>query len=238
MKGKQPDVEPILLNGDPLPWVQEVKHLGNTLQADNSMKTDCILKRGRFIGKVNSLLQEFHFVDSSVFVNLLKIYASSFYVSNLWNLYSPEVDRIYKSWNVTVRNVFGLPWTTHRYWIEPVSGCQHPKTFLSSRYVKFVSSLSSCNKSAVRYLASLCQGDNRTLLGRTTSRIALESNVGLENLQPNDVKLNLKYFPVPEEQEWRVSILSELLDVRSSNSVIENLTLVDVNQFIDIICTS
>ena len=48
------------------------KHLGNTLQADNSMKTDCILKRGRFIGKVNSLLQEFHFVDSSVFVKLLK----------------------------------------------------------------------------------------------------------------------------------------------------------------------
>ena len=172
-------------------------------------------------------------MDSSVFVKLLQIYASSFYGSNLWNLYSPEVDRIYKSWNVTVRNVFGLPWTTHRYWIEPVSGCQHPKTFLSSRYVKFVSSLS-----AVRYLASLCQGDNRTLLGRTTSRIALESNVGLENLQPNDVKLNLKYFPVPEEQEWRVSILSELLDVRSSNSVIENLTLVDVNQFIDIICTS
>ena len=56
MKGKTPEVEPILLNGDPLPWVKEVKHLGNTLQADNSMKTDCILKRGRFIGKVNSLL--------------------------------------------------------------------------------------------------------------------------------------------------------------------------------------
>ena len=70
------------------------------------MKTDCILKRGRFIGKVNSLLQEFHFVDSTVFIKLLNIYASSFYGSSLWNLYSPEVERIYKSWNVTVRNVF------------------------------------------------------------------------------------------------------------------------------------
>ena len=55
------NVAPILLNGDPLPWVQQVKHLGNILQCDNSMKIDCAMKRGRFIGKVNSLLQEFHF---------------------------------------------------------------------------------------------------------------------------------------------------------------------------------
>ena len=177
-------------------------------------------------------------MDSTVFIKLLNIYASSFYGSSLWNLYSPEVERIYKTWNVTVRNVFGLPWTTHRYWIEPVSGCQHPKTFLSSRYVKFVSSLSSSNKSSVRYLASLCQGDNRTLLGRTTSRIALECEVEVGSLNPNEVKLNMKYFPVPEEQHWRVPVLSELLEVRSSNSGIENLTPADVTQFIDIICTS
>ena len=30
MKGKTPEVESILLHGDPLPWVKEVKHIGNT----------------------------------------------------------------------------------------------------------------------------------------------------------------------------------------------------------------
>ena len=53
------NVAPVLLNGDPLPWVQQVKHLGNVMQCDNSMKIDCTLKRGKFIGKINSLLNEF-----------------------------------------------------------------------------------------------------------------------------------------------------------------------------------
>ena len=58
-KKKISGVTPILLNGDPLPWVMEVKHLGNILQSDNSMQKDCVTKRGTFIGKVNSFLQEF-----------------------------------------------------------------------------------------------------------------------------------------------------------------------------------
>ena len=85
-------------------------------------------------------------------MHLLNIYGTSFYGSCLWDLYSQEVDRIYKSWNVTVRNVFDLPWSTHRYFIENVSGCAHPKTQLSSRYVKFVGSLTSSEKTSVRYL--------------------------------------------------------------------------------------
>jgi hypothetical protein len=55
---------PISLNGDPLPWVESVKHLGNTLECDNSMRKDIRMKKGQFIGKVNSLAQEFHFTSS------------------------------------------------------------------------------------------------------------------------------------------------------------------------------
>ena len=77
-KKKIPDVSPILLNGDPLPWVMQVKHLGNILQADNSMKVDCVSKRGQFIGKINSFLQEFHFVAPKTFMHLLNIYGTSF----------------------------------------------------------------------------------------------------------------------------------------------------------------
>ena len=71
------NIAPVLLNGDPLPWVPQVKHLGNILQNDNTMKIDCALKRGQFIGKVNSLLQEFHFVKPDVSIKLLNIYATS-----------------------------------------------------------------------------------------------------------------------------------------------------------------
>ena len=114
-------VAPIILNEDPLPWVSEVKHLGNILQSDNSMKRDVAVKRGKFIGKVNSLLQEFHFADPAVLVKLLKVYCTSLYGSSLWDIYSSYVDRLYKSWNVSIRYIFNVPYTTHRYLIEPTS---------------------------------------------------------------------------------------------------------------------
>ena len=84
------NVAPVFLNGDPLPWVQQLKHLGNILQCDNSMQLDCTIKRGKFIGKVNSLFQGLYFVDPSVKMKLMTIYVSSFYGSGLWDLFSPK----------------------------------------------------------------------------------------------------------------------------------------------------
>ena len=57
MKKSKPNIKPanIKLNGDALPWVTQVKHLGHMLQADNSMPVDLAQKRGAFIGKINSL---------------------------------------------------------------------------------------------------------------------------------------------------------------------------------------
>ena len=46
------NVLPILLDVVPLPWVSQVKHLGNMLQLDNSMRVDLSQKRGQFIGKI------------------------------------------------------------------------------------------------------------------------------------------------------------------------------------------
>ena len=58
------------------------------------MKRDVAVKRGKFIGKVNSLLQELHFADPTVIVKLLKAYCTSFYGSSLWDIYSPDVDTV------------------------------------------------------------------------------------------------------------------------------------------------
>ena len=146
--------------------------------------------------------------------------------------------RIYKSWNVTIRNVFNLPWTTHRYWIETISDYPHPKTVLSGRYVKFVKSLTTSNKCAVRYLSALCQDDRRTLLGRTLCKIGLDCGVAPSDLSANLVKSSLQYFPVPDDQQWRVPLLLELLDARSDKMTIENLTSNQISDIIDNICTS
>ena len=209
------NVTPVRLNGDALPWVDEVKHQGNILENDNSMKRDIAIKRGKFIGKVNSLLQEFHYVSPTMFMTLLNIYAVSFHGSGLWDLYSSACDRLYKSWNVTVRSTWKVPNTTHRYLIEDISGSLHLKVMLSSRYAGFVRSLLDSPKYGVRVMASWCLGDRRTVLGQTMSNVAAECGVsrsGSSLPTPAIVKKHLKYFDVPNQETWRTGPLGELLN--------------------------
>ena len=140
------DIPPVILNGDPLPWVSELKHLGNILEVDNSMKKDCSTKRANFVGKLNSLQQEFHFVKPDILVKILNIYAVSFYGSALWDIFSADCDRFYKAWNVCIRIIFNLDRRTHRYLIEPLSNSLHPQVMLASRFVKFLRTLRTSDK--------------------------------------------------------------------------------------------
>ena len=106
------------------------------------MSVDCSLKRGQFIGKLNSLRQEFYYVSPQVYVKILNLYATSFYGSYIWNLFSKECKRIYISWNIAMRVCYDLNRTTHRYLIESVTGALHPfsivTSFLSNFWLDFL----------------------------------------------------------------------------------------------------
>ena len=232
------NVSPILLNSDPLPWVSDVKHLGNILQSENSMKKDVALKRGKFIGKVNSILQELHFADPTILVKLLQVYCTSFYGSCLWDLYSAEIDRLYRSWNVSVRNIFQVPYNTHRYLVQPLTDSSHPKTMLSSRFAKFMQSLVCSTKSSISYLARLVRYDNRTLAGRTVSRLCRECKVDRGSLTVSTINKAVRYFSVPEGELWRIDIMKELLNVKRGCLIIGDFDYLEIEQMINFLCVS
>ena len=233
------NVFPILLNGDPLPWVSQVKHLGSTLQLDNSMKVDTSQKRGKFIGRMVSLLQEFSYVDSRVLVKIMNIFNTSFYGSNLWDIFSADSERLYKSWNVAIRQVFNADRCTHRYLIESISGSLHPKVMLASRYVTFHKSLISSSKLCVRVLARLFEKDQRTVLGRTLDQLCnLCKTPDISHLTSKNVKSSMSYFDVPQEEEWRVNIVTELLNVRDHTFTLPGFTHAEIKTMLNFTCTS
>ena len=139
------NVLPVTLDGNDLPWVKQVQHLGHTLQNDNSMTSDINKKRGIFIGKVNSLMQEFHYAAPSVLIKFVHTYACNIYGSNIWDLFSPACSRLFTSYSVVFRHIMKLPRQTHRYLLEPLSMVPHFYVLLLSRYVTFVQSLLNCN---------------------------------------------------------------------------------------------
>ena len=233
------NVLPVLLNGDPLPWVSQVKHLGNLLQLDNSMKVDLSQKRGKFIGKVVSLFQEFHYVDPDVLVKILNIFTTSFYGSSLWDIFSPECEKLFKSWNVAIRQTVDVDRCTHRYLIESISNSMHPKVMLSSRYVTFYRSLISSTKPCVRVLARLFEKDMRTVLGRTLNSLCKLSNVSdIKFLTPKCVKSNMRHFSIPEDEQWRVSPVTELLQVRKNSRSLPGFSTDEIKNMLDYICTT
>ena len=230
----------IQLNGNALPWVANVKHLGNTLQNDNSMKTDILQKRAKYIAKVNSLLQEFHYVTPNILTKLVNIYATSFYGSGLWNLDSSECEKVYTSWNVTIRQIFKINRCTHRNLIESVSQCLHLKVMLASRFVTFFRSLINCSKVNVRFLARLCQADQRTVLGRNLS--SLLDQCGTPELKAEDltsmmIKRKCHYSRLSDTEQWKASMLKELVEIRDGQLKLENLDAEEVALIIEHLCT-
>ena len=56
------ELRPMMLCGNPLPWVEDGKHVGHYIKnVSDGMKNDMKVKRARYIGKNNELIQEFSF---------------------------------------------------------------------------------------------------------------------------------------------------------------------------------
>ena len=108
-----------------------------------------------------------------------------------------------------IRYVFNRPFNTHRYLIEPISGINHLKTMLTDRFIKFHDSILKCEKNITRNLAILQAKDCRSDFGRNIYNICREKGTQFfKDISKGDIK----YFPISFQDEWRVSILKELLE--------------------------
>ena len=81
--------------------------------------------------------------------------------------------------------------TTHRFLIEPLSACLHPKVMLLSRFVKFHQNLVESPKFSVRYLARITENDMTTVMGNNLYSILKKCNLEgsqIDRLTPGFVK--------------------------------------------------
>ena len=66
----------------------------------------------------------------------------------------------------------------------------------------------------MRFLFNLVYDDRRTLTGRTVSKIAAECEVERSKLDLGHAR-NIRYFPPPPGEMWRLPLLEELLEARN-----------------------
>ena len=197
-------------------------------------------KKGIFIGKVNSLLQEFGNISPNIILKLLNSSAMTFYGSNLWELFGKSADKLYNSYNVAIRNTLKIDRCTHRFLIEPLSSSHHLKTLLASKFVAFHESLITSTKMPVRFLARLVENDLRTVHGRNLREIADQCYVGpnISLLRPQLVKKHVKYKLPSNDEKWKVNMCKELLKVRDDEMNIPGFSSEEQAELLKYLCTS
>ena len=94
-------------------------------------------------------------------MKLNNIFNGHFTGSPLWKLGSKELAKLESAYNKSVKIMFDLPWATHRYLIEPVSGFPHLSRILVGRYLSFINNIRSSGKSEIIQLLDLVQSDVR-----------------------------------------------------------------------------
>ena len=137
-----------------------------------------------------------------------------------------------------MRNVLGIDRRSHRYLLDGLTEQVHPKVMLASRLVSFYKTQLRSPKFRLRFLIHLAENDKRTVLGSNLDRIANECECSIERLTPKIVKEKLKYVLVPEDQEWRAQLATELYAMRNDSSIIPGFSVNEIECMLEHVCIS
>ena len=127
----------MILNGNDIEWVSEIKHLGNNLNISRNDELDCQIKTLHFIGYVNKLIVNFGHLRGNVLNKLFKLYCCSFYGSQMWRFGSVYFNKVCTACNIAVRKVCNLPYTTHRWFLGPLMNQPHISYQLQKHCIRF-----------------------------------------------------------------------------------------------------
>ena len=85
------------------------------------------------------------------------------------------------SYNRSVKIMFDLPWATHRFFIEPLTGNQHVSRILVRRYMAFIDKIKKSSKSSRKQLLEVVKDDVRLTTGhnlRTSMMLTNKNTIG------------------------------------------------------------
>ena len=139
-QSKKQKPSPLLLDGKELPWVESALHLGHLLHESGTMDKDTAAKRAAFIRETTEIRETFAFASPVEILRAVKLYAGSYYGSNLCQLDSDSAAQYYSAWRTSVKLAWQVPRQTHTYFVDHLLTCDHTSVRMDilSRYMKFV----------------------------------------------------------------------------------------------------
>jgi len=209
----------VYLDGKPLKWVDEVKHLGHIISYNLSEAKETKAKAGEFIYSVNSLRANFKNVNIDVLIRLFKSYCTVFYGSQTWDLSQAHVQNVYTKFNRGVRLLLHLPFTTHRNILPVLLQCQPLNIQIAKRFFKMYTKMSISPNIVVQNFVTVMSNDQMSIISKN---INLYNHLCESNPTP-DVELVAK-----------CRLIKELIEIMYSD--VKSLESFEFNELEFILC--
>ena len=212
----------IMLNNDPLPWKVFSKHIGCSLHEDGNMEHDMSIKRATFISDCMNLNNQFSFLKPEDQIRLMYLYNSHFSGSSTWQFDSGPFRKLVNSWNVNIKTVYELPYGTHNFLLEELTGGRHARTMIYKRFISFLSSVATNRRRALSSLLDSVKSSCLSLTGANIRQVLLHTGISVEPGVTNGAVLNnFRLYETPVNQEWKFGLLKSLLAIRDEEWSLE-----------------
>ena len=207
--------DPVQLGGRDLPWVETALHLGHTLHQNGKMHQDARI-RAIFIDRSVEVREQLHYADPAKVLRALAVYCCDGYGAMLWPLAAEPAQQYFRAWNTAVKLTHGVPRNTFTYLTEGFLAGKETslRNMVLGRFPGFLHSIMESPSPKVYFLARVMVADRGSV---TRDNVDYVKGVcGLSPLQYSGrmIKGALPMQTVPQEQQWRLGLLSSLLSLR------------------------
>ena len=102
----------------------------------------------------------------------------------------------------------------------------------------FLEQIRKSNKSASKFLLDSIIQDTGSTTGSNLRNILLQTDkTDVRELCPQDA-FKIKYHQIPEEEQWRLSYIQDIIEAKNGQMMISNISDSDLDDMLSVLCTS
>ena len=200
----------VTLNGFPMKWVTEIKHLGNYLSHDLNEASEIQHKRCDLIGRVNSLLGNMSGAPIEVMKKVFLSDCCHFYGCEAWIYKDQSIDSFHKMWNRCVRRLLKLPYRTRTKYLPHLIQSKTSDEQICERFVSLLISMLTGPNTRLNFIANRGIHISNTLIGENISYIKNRLDSKLRNCNVFELKKHICFRMYNDNDYCTIQAIKEL----------------------------
>ena len=161
----------VKVNNDIVSRCDSAEHLGHLLHTKNTSNILIEHSIKEFNKYYRGFISRFDSCYNTAKNKLFHQYCSSMYGSQLWDMTSPIMEKIYTQWRKAHRLVLGLPNMTHCDLLPLIAENMPLQCILECKYIAFYKSIAKSDNKIVSFTAKYKLHDHTSTLGRNITHM-------------------------------------------------------------------